>query len=174
MNARVQGGMSGSVSTCLALTTPDGKRATAFVQGAHPELKPGINTAAFYAAHPATASRCTPGHTTCPTKRHSKRAFLTEGPLKGDVASYLSDDSLFVCLGGVSAIGNLEEVLTDLGVTEVIEAMDMDMMVNPQVRTAVLKARAVVQGIPGIKYRKYTWNPAYKGIDDYYKSLAAT
>ena len=34
--------------------------------------------------------------------------------------------------------------------------------------------RAVVQGIPGIKYRKYTWNPAYKGIDDYYKSLAAT
>lgn len=42
MNARVQGGMSGSVSTCLALTTPDGKRATAFVQGAHPELKPGM------------------------------------------------------------------------------------------------------------------------------------
>ena len=105
---------------------------------------------------------------------HSKRAFLTEGPLKGDVASYLSDDSLFVCLGGVSAIGNLEEVLTDLGVTEVIEAMDMDMMVNPQVRTAVLNVRDVVKGISGIKYRKYTWNPAYKGIDDYYKSLAAT
>ena len=105
---------------------------------------------------------------------HSKRAYLTEGPLKGDVASYLSDDSLFVCLGGVSAIGNLKEVLTDLGVTEVIEAMDMDMMTNPQVRNAVLHTRSVAQSLPGIRYRKYTWNPAYKGIDDYYKSLAAT
>ena len=105
---------------------------------------------------------------------HSKRAYLTEGPLKGDVASYLSDDSLFVCLGGVSAIGNLKEVLTGLGVTEVVEAMDMDMMTNPQVRQAVMKTRAVVQSIPGMKYRKYSWNPAYKGIDDYYKSLLAT
>ncbi len=104
----------------------------------------------------------------------SKRAFLTEGPLKGDVASYLSDESLFVCLGGVSAVGNLKEVLTELGVTEVVEAMDMDMMTNPQVRQAVLNTRAIVQSIPGIRYRKYTWNPAYKGIDDYYKSLAAT
>ena len=105
---------------------------------------------------------------------HSKRAFLTEGPLKGDVASFLSDDSLFVCLGGVGAIGNLDKVLTGLGVTEVVEAMDMDMMTNPQVRQSVLKVRATVQKIPGIKYRKYTWNPAYKGIDDYYKSLAST
>ena len=105
---------------------------------------------------------------------HSKRAFLTEGPLKGDVASFLSEDSLFVCLGGVGAIGNLDRVLTDLGVTEVVEAMDMDMMTNPQVRQSVLKVRAVVQKMRGIKYRKYTWNPAYKGIDDYYKSLAAT
>ena len=105
---------------------------------------------------------------------HSTRAFLTEGPLKGDVASFLSDDSLFVCLGGVGAIGNLSEVLTDLGVTEVVEAMDMDMMTNPQVRQSVFNVRAVVQKLPGIKYRKYTWNPVYKGIDDYYKSLAAT
>ncbi len=105
---------------------------------------------------------------------HSKRAFLTEGPLKGDVASFLSEDSLFVCLGGVSAVGNLKEVLTELGVTEVVEAMDMDMMTNPQVRQAVQNTRSVVQGIPGIRYRKYTWDPAYKGIDDYYRSLSAT
>ena len=32
-----------------------------------------------------------------------KRAYLTEGPLKGDIASYFANDALFVCLGGVNA-----------------------------------------------------------------------
>ena len=31
-----------------------------------------------------------------------KRAYLTEGPLKGDIASYFANDALFVCLGGVN------------------------------------------------------------------------
>ena len=103
----------------------------------------------------------------------SKRAYITEGPLKGDVASFLSDDALFVCLGGVGAIGNLKQVLMELGVTEVIEAMDMDKMVNPQVRRAVHNIRREVSTIPRIQYRTRIWNPAYKGIDDYYQSLAA-
>ena len=30
----------------------------------------------------------------------NKRAYLTEGPLKGDVASFLAHDALFVCTGG--------------------------------------------------------------------------
>ena len=32
-----------------------------------------------------------------------KRAYLTEGPLKGDIASYFANNALFVCLGGVNA-----------------------------------------------------------------------
>lgn len=103
----------------------------------------------------------------------SKRAFLTEGPLKGDVASFLSGDSLFVCIGGVNAIGGLRETLTDLGVTEVVEAMDMDQMTNPQVRNAILTIRKEVQSIRGVRYSKYTWNPVYKGVDDYLLSRAA-
>lgn len=103
----------------------------------------------------------------------SKRAFLTEGPLKGDAASFLSDDALFVCLGGVSAIGELKTVLTDLGVNEVVEAMDMDQMINPQVRRSVQEIRKTVCSIPKIKYRKYVWNPAYKGVDDYLLSCSA-
>ncbi len=74
------------------------------------------------------------------------------------MASFLSRDSLFVCIGGVNAIGGLRQTLLDLGVTEAVEAMDMDQLVNPQVRAAVLAMRKEVQRIPGIKYSKYTWN----------------
>lgn len=103
----------------------------------------------------------------------SKRAFLTEGPLKGDVASYLANDALFVCIGGVSALNGLTDTIRALHVTEVVEAMDMDQMTNPQVRNAVLKMRKEVQTIRGIRYSKYTWNPTYKGVDDYLLSRVA-
>ena len=96
-----------------------------------------------------------------------KRAFLTEGPLKGDVASYLARDALFVCVGGVNAIRGLKKTLMGLGVSRVVEAMDMDQMTNPDVRNAVLAMRREVQAIKGLKYTKYTWDPAYKGVDDY-------
>ena len=85
-----------------------------------------------------------------------KRAFLTEGPLKGDVASYLAHDALFVCVGGVNAIRGLKKTLMGLGVSRVVEAMDMDQMTNPDVRNAVLAMRREVQAIKGLKYTKYT------------------
>ena len=103
----------------------------------------------------------------------SKRAYITEGPLKGDVASYLDNDALFVCIGGVFALHGLKDTLISLGLTEVVEAMDMDQMTNPQVRRAIQAIRREVQSIRGIRYSKYVWNPAYKGIDDYYLSRAA-
>jgi len=106
--------------------------------------------------------------------RSRKRAFLTEGPLKGDVASFLARDELFLCIGGVNALHGLTDTIRELGVREVVEAMDMDQMTNPNVRKAVLTMRKEVQKIPGIRYSKYTWNPAYKGVDDYLLSRAAT
>ena len=106
--------------------------------------------------------------------RSRKRAFLTEGPLKGDVASFLANDELFLCIGGVNALHGLTDTIRALGVREVVEAMDMDQMTNPNVRKAVLTMRKEVQKIPGIRYSKYTWNPAYKGVDDYLLSRAAT
>lgn len=103
----------------------------------------------------------------------SKRAFLTEGPLKGDVASFLANDALFVCIGGVNALGGLTDALRSLGVREVVEAMDMDQNTNQQVRGAILAIRREAQKIRGIRYSKYTWNPAYKGVDDYFLSRVA-
>lgn len=103
----------------------------------------------------------------------SKTAYITEGPLKGDAASFLAHDALFVCIGGVNAVNGLKETLVDLGVTHVVEAMDMDQMTNPQVRKAVQNIRKTVCSIPNIKYTKYVWNPAYKGVDDYLLSRVA-
>ena len=110
-------------------------------------------------------------HITGDTSR--KRAYLTEGPLKGDVASFLANDALFVCIGGVNAIQGLPTALRSLKITEVVEAMDMDQLVKPEVRNAILTMRKEIRKIPGIRYSKYTWNPAYKGVDDYLLSRAA-
>lgn len=55
--------------------------------------------------------------------RTRKRAFLTEGPLKGDVASFLAKDALFICIGGVNALHGLTDTIRELGVHEVVEAI---------------------------------------------------
>lgn len=99
--------------------------------------------------------------------------FIVEEHKKNGVVSYLDNDALFVCIGGVFAHHGLKDTLISLGVTEVVEAMDMDQMTNPQVRRAIQAIRQEVQSIRGIRYSKYVWNPAYKGIDDYYLSRIA-
>jgi len=99
--------------------------------------------------------------------------FIVEEHKKNGVVSYLDNDALFVCIGGVFALHGLKDTLISLGVTEVVEAMDMDQMTNPQVRRAIQAIRQEVQSIRGIRYSKYVWNPAYKGIDDYYLSRIA-
>jgi len=82
-------------------------------------------------------------------------------------------DELFICIGGVNALGGLTDAIRELGVREIVEAMDTDQMTNKNVRDAILTMRKAVKKIPGIRYSKYTWNPAYKGVDDYLLSRAA-
>ena len=90
------------------------------------------------------------------------------------MASFLAKDALFICIGGVNALHGLTDTIRELGVHEVVEAMDMDQMTNSNVRNAILAMRKEVQKIPGIRYAKYTWNPAYKGVDDYLLSRTET
>ena len=47
-------------------------------------------------------------------------------------------------------------------------------MTNPNVRSAILTMRKEVRKIPGIRYSKYTWKTACKGVDDSLLSRAAT
>lgn len=100
----------------------------------------------------------------------AKTAYLTEGALKGDVASFLDHDALFVCFAGVNAIDGLEEVLRSLPISEVVMALDMDKLVNRRVRDALEKITELVQAIPGVHIRLMSWNATFKGVDNFYQA----
>ena len=98
--------------------------------------------------------------------RNKKQAVITEGAIKGDVSSILTERSLFICLPGVNAISLLNDTLRELRVTQAWEAFDMDKRCNPQVRAAVIRLRQEMKKA-GIPCRMMAWDPAYKGIDDF-------
>ena len=98
--------------------------------------------------------------------RNKKQAIITEGAIKGDVSSILTERSLFICLPGVNAISFLNDTLRELRVTQVWEAFDMDKRCNPQVQAAVIRLRQEMKKA-GIPCRTMEWDPAHKGIDDY-------
>ena len=98
--------------------------------------------------------------------RNKKQAVITEGAIKGDVSSILTERSLFICLPGVNAVSFLNDTLRELRVTEVWEAFDMDKRCNPQVQAAVIRLRQEMKKA-GIPCRMMAWDPAYKGIDDF-------
>ena len=90
---------------------------------------------------------------------------VTEGPLKADVAHYLSGVT-FVSVPGVNAIKGIEVVLRNLGARKVYIAFDMDILTNPAVQKA--KTRLEEKLIKaGFEVFTKTWDSKYKGIDDY-------
>lgn len=101
----------------------------------------------------------------------SKVAYLTEGPLKGDVASYLSGDALFICVAGINSTNGLKDTINSLGVTELTLALDMDRFTNKQVREGYERISEAVAKIKGVRVRPLDWDARYKGIDDYYLAL---
>ena len=95
----------------------------------------------------------------------SKIVIVTEGPLKADVAHYLSRYT-FVSVPGVNAIKGIEVILKDLGAEKVYIAFDMDLLTNKAVQKA--KERLEKKLIEaGFEVHTKTWNSRYKGIDDY-------
>lgn len=101
-----------------------------------------------------------------------KTACVTEGALKADVASLLSKDTMFVSVPGINCLGGLPEVLKTLNIAKVVETFDMDKLENPHVAQAVAEIQKIVQSL-GLDYVLYTWNPLFKGIDDYLLSRVA-
>jgi hypothetical protein len=104
----------------------------------------------------------------------SKIAYITEGGLKGDVASFLDEDALFICIAGVSAIEGLRQIISSLDVQEVVVAMDMDKLTNPQVREAVAKINREVSKLRNVRVHAANWDMRYNGIDDYYLARGRT
>lgn len=101
---------------------------------------------------------------------HAKTAYLTEGALKGDVASFLDNEALFICFAGVNSIGRLEETLAGFSLSEVVVALDMDKLMNWRVRNALEKIMELVKTIPGVRVRLMNWNATFKGVDDFYQA----
>lgn len=94
--------------------------------------------------------------------------YLTEGPLKGDIATALTG-RMFVAIPGIStykAMSQAFSVLKTLGVKEVVEAFDMDRYTNENVRKSVKKIRQMAKEA-GFIYTVFAWEKEYKGIDDY-------
>ena len=99
--------------------------------------------------------------------RASRTAYLTEGGLKGDVASFLDGDALFVCFAGVNSLKYLRDVLKDLDVDEVRIAMDMDKLGNWRVQKALDKIRNIIASLR-LPSDVMNWNVGIKGVDDFY------
>ncbi len=94
-------------------------------------------------------------------------ACLTEGAMKCDIASVLSGGRLFLAVPGVKSIGNLMEVINDLGIIKIHECFDMDKRSKPEVKKDLIALRNLLQQ-NHIECHGCSWNPAYKGLDDYY------
>ena len=91
---------------------------------------------------------------------------LTEGPLKADVASFLSGGELFIGLTGVQNVKFLASVIKTLKPKKILECIDMDCRTNDHVRRAQAKIRAICMPLCE-EYKTMTWPMAQKGIDDY-------
>lgn len=98
---------------------------------------------------------------------NAEEACITEGPMKSDISSVLSNGWLFIGLPGVNCIDLLPEVLQGLPkLKKIHEALDMDKISKPQVKQALIKLNDVLDA-SGIEHETCCWNYLYKGIDDY-------
>lgn len=96
------------------------------------------------------------------------RLFLTEGPLKADVAHHLTGEG-FLAVTGVSALAYLPAYLQSLrdkqGLRKVYLAFDMDYRENDLVKKSLEKAKIMVESC-GLTAIQVDWDPIDKGIDD--------
>lgn len=102
----------------------------------------------------------------------SRVVYVTEGCLKADVAHALMHRT-FVATLGANNTAKLDELFAFLhrnGTEEIIEAEDMDKYSNEMVGKGASKIYALAAK-HGMRCRRLTWNPNYKGIDDWQLAL---
>lgn len=102
----------------------------------------------------------------------ARTVYVTEGILKGYIAHTVMNRT-FASTAGANNLKNLEDLfkfLAQNGTEQIIEAQDMDKYSNPMTEkgasTIYLMARKY-----GMECRRLTWNPNYKGIDDWQLAL---
>lgn len=97
---------------------------------------------------------------------NSDTLHITEGAMKADIASFLSDGELFLGLTGVQNTRYLADVVKQLKPKRILECIDMDVRTNPHVQRAQAKIRAICAPLCE-EYRPFVWPVEQKGIDDW-------
>lgn len=105
----------------------------------------------------------TPAHVARPVKIKDSRVWITEGPLKADIASKYLGAVVVGALGATTWKPVLEVVL-ELGTREIVVAYDMDAATNPVVNRAEKALKSELRKF-GIKVTRAVWRKE-KGIDD--------
>lgn len=95
---------------------------------------------------------------------------FTEGPLKADIFYFLTGEPILGNLG-VNNINQLKNMFLKLkeyypNIDTVEDCYDMDYLENSNVDNAVAATKKMIEEL-GFKYVRRTWNPKWKGIDDF-------
>lgn len=103
---------------------------------------------------------------------YARNVYITEGFLKADISHCLTNRT-FAATAGANNTSNLEQlfkILKQNGTETIIEAEDMDKYRNEQVNKGASKVYMLARKC-GLQFRRLTWNPNYKGFDDWQLSL---
>ncbi|MDR1205190.1 MAG: DNA primase [Peptococcaceae bacterium] len=102
----------------------------------------------------------------------ARTVYVTEGSLKADIAHCLTNRS-FVAVAGANNLGQLDPALSTLarnGTKIIVEAHDMDKYRNEMIDMGASRIHKTARKY-GLEFRRLTWNPNYKGIDDWQLAL---
>ena len=102
----------------------------------------------------------------------ARTVYVTEGLLKADIAHCQMNRS-FVATAGANNVSALDEIFRTLaqdGTELVIEAQDMDKFRNKNIADGSSKLYLMAKE-RGMECRCLTWNPNFKGIDDWQLAL---
>lgn len=97
---------------------------------------------------------------------NAKEAILTEGAMKADISSVLSNGKLFLAVPGANAIYRLPELIREMGITKIYEGLDMDKRSKPEVKEALIALKKTLRQM-GVECNGCWWNPKYNGMDNY-------
>lgn len=102
----------------------------------------------------------------------ARTIYVTEGLLKADIAHSLMNRS-FAATAGAGNVAQLEPIfalLASNGTELIIEADDIDKYSNKMTSKGASKIYLMAKKY-GMDCRRLTWNPNYKGVDDWQLSL---
>lgn len=97
-----------------------------------------------------------------------KTIYLTEGPLKADIAAEFAK-RCFIALPGVSNVSKLPselETLKVFGAEQILVCLDMDYRNKKEVKMALKKIISIIRQ-SGLSASLVEWDEKYKGIDDF-------